>query len=123
MKEKILIGGALVILGFAGWRVLSSDVIGAGEEAGDIRVLDIETGHRFYTTMDTDFTGWPVKSSKSGALTGWPAEVCYWNACGEIEGGTWVALQGEESKPCPTCGRPVTMFNRLPPGFKPKRRG
>ncbi len=53
-------------------------------------------------------------------MTGYPAEVCYWNQCGQQKGGTWVVLQQtmglDTPTVCPKCGHAVVGHNPLPPG-------
>ncbi len=128
MKEKIIIAICVVAVGFGLWRVFSSDLLaGGGKALSGRRVLDIETNHRFTIEIGPDFAGWPVKSPKSGKMTGYPAEVCYWNECGRNKGGTWVVRNETMGKEGPThcseCGHVVVGHNPPPPGTYVDKRG
>lgn len=67
----------------------------------------------------------PIYSPYSGSNTGYPAELCYWNADGTIKSTpTPVLLNSWIGKPgptfCPDCGRLVVARNPYPsPNSKP----
>ncbi len=120
MKERIIIGACVVTVAFGGWRLFSSDLVSGGTVESGVRMVNIETGYRFMIEIGEGFKGWPVKAPDTGNMTGYPAEACYWDHCGQKEGGTWVILNETAGKPgetlCPECGNRVVGHNPLPPG-------
>ncbi len=119
MKEKAIIAVCVVVVAYGGWRLFSSDlVLGGGTTLAGRRMLDVETNYKFTIEIGPDFAGWPVKSPKTGKMTGFPAEACYFNACGKKQGGTWVVLKetmGQDGgTSCPECGQRVVGHNPLP---------
>jgi hypothetical protein len=120
MKERIIIGACVVTVAFGAWRLFSSDLVSGGTVESGVRMVNIETGHRFKIEIGESFKGWPVKTPDTGKMTGYPAEACYWDLCGQKEGGTWVVLNETVGKPgetlCPECGNRVVGHNPLPPG-------
>ncbi len=120
MKERIIISACVVVVVYGGWRLFTSDLIAGGTIESGTRVLDTETGYRFTIQIGPDFGGWPTKSKDTGRMTGYPAEVCHWNQCGQEKGGTWVVLQQtmglDLPTQCPKCGHAVVGHNPLPPG-------
>ena len=105
---------------FGAWRLFLSDLVSGGTVESGVRMVNIETGHGFMIEIGVDFEGWPVKSPDTGKMTGYPAEACYWDQCGQKQGGTWVVLNRTLNKDgetlCPECGNRVVGHNPLPPG-------
>jgi hypothetical protein len=86
--------------------------------------VDAQTGQGFkYELVRGDSI--PIVSPYTGQKTGYPAELCYWNADGSIRSDpTPVLLNSWIGKPgptfCPVCGRLVVPRNPYPqPGAKP----
>ncbi len=120
MKERIIIGACVVTVAFGAWRLFSSDLVSGGTVESGVRIVNIETGHRFMIEIGEGFKGWPVKAPDTGKMTGHPAEACYWDQCGQKQGGNWVVLNrtlGKDGETvCPECGHRVVGHNPLPPG-------
>lgn len=121
MKAKILISVSILVILYTGYRVWNSSLFaGAQEERIGKRVMNVKTGYQYYMEIDRSFRGWPVKCRDTGTMDCYAAEVCYWNQCGKIQGGTWAVLkqtQGiDEATTCPLCGHAVVGRNPLPPG-------
>lgn len=116
-KTKIIVAVCVTVLLFAGWRSCATIAGGGEEPVRGKPFLDIETGYRFRMDLDRSIEGWPVESSKTGKMTAYPAEICYWNQCREL-GGTWVVLNevlGKKGEThCPVCGREVVGRNPVP---------
>jgi len=95
-------------------------------QANDRIYIDSETGQSFHVNLES-LVGQsiPIKSPYSGKNTGYPAELCYWTADGQIMSApTPVLLNTLVGKPgptfCPVCGRLVVGHNPAPtPGAKP----
>ena len=104
---------------FGAWRLFSSDLVSGGTVESGVRMVNINTGHRFMIEIGEGFKGWPVKAPDTGNMTGYPAEACYWDQCGQKQKGTWVVLNrtlGKDGETlCPECGNPVVGHNPLPP--------
>lgn len=124
MKQNVVIGLCIAVIAFGGWRMLSSSCVqGAGEIPAGKPVMNVETGYRYALEIDRDFAGWPAKCPDTGKLTCYPAEVCLWNQCKNVNvqgfQGTWVVLnetQGLEGPTkCPACGHSVRVHNPRPP--------
>ena len=119
MKERIIIGACVVTVAFGAWRLFSSDLVSGGTVESGVRMVNLQTGHGFMIEIGVDFKGWPVKSPDTGEMTGYPAEACYWDQCGQKQKGTWVVLNrtlGKDGETlCPECGNPVVGHNPLPP--------
>jgi len=80
--------------------------------------VDSQTGQGFHHTLVLG-ERIPVYSPYSGSNTGYPAELCYWNADGTIrKDPTPVLLNSYIGKPgptfCPVCGRLVVAHNPMP---------
>ncbi len=123
MRQKILILACSLVIGFGGWRLLSSNLVsGGGLEPAGVRVLNVETQKRLHLKLDRDLMlRWPAECPDTGRKSCYPAEICYWKQCGQKDGGTWVVLNdtlGKEGPTkCPECGHAVVAHNPRPPGF------
>jgi hypothetical protein len=86
--------------------------------------VNVETGKTFHQPLVAGMM-FPVKSPDTGNMSGYPAELCYWNKDGTPKTEpTAVALNSYLGKPeptfCPDCGRLVVEHNPLPrPGVRP----
>lgn len=95
----------------------------AGAMSADRTFIDAATGKPFHHELQQGETI-PVKAP-SGEKTGYPAELCYWTADGQIkETPTAVLMNSWKGVPgptfCPDCGRLVVPHNPRPtPGSKP----
>ena len=105
---------------FGAWQLFSSDLVSGGTVESGVRIVNLETGHGFMIEIGEGFKGWPVKTPDTGKMTGYPAEACYRDQCGQKQGGTWVVLNRTLNKDgetlCPECGNRVVGHNPLPPG-------
>jgi hypothetical protein len=82
-----------------------------------------ETGKTFKVHL-TVGTPIPALSPYSKKETGYPPELCFWTADGQVkEEPTYVLLNEYVHKPgptfCPDCGRLVTLNNRATTGHPP----
>ncbi len=112
---------------FGAWRLFSSDLVSGGTVESGVRMVNVETGYGFKIEIGEGFKGWPVKAPDTGQMTGYPAEACYRDQCGQKQGGTWVILNETLGKPgetlCPACGNRVVGHNPLPAGTYVDREG
>ncbi len=125
-KSFVMAAGAglllIVSVGF-GLKALMS-----GSPASDVAkssryrtLVDSETNDVFKEFKIPEGSKWPLKNPKTGTLSLYPAEACYWTTDGKYkEKPTWVFLraytQGLDAKTvCPDCGRPVVGHNPMPP--------
>ena len=95
----------------------------AGRMASDRMFICARTGRSFWHTLERG-ESIPVRSSYSGARTGYPAELCFWNADGSVRKEGFPVLLNQykgEAEPtfCPDCGRLVVGHN---PPADPSRR-
>ena len=95
-------------------------------QANDRIYICSETGKSFHVSLsDLDGKTVPIYSPYSHKNTGYPAELCYWNADGTPKKDpTPVLLNSDIGKPeptfCPDCGRLVVGHNPMPvPGRQP----
>lgn len=99
----------------------------AGALSRDRLFICAETGESFRHELEAG-EPIPVASPHSGENTGYPAELCYWTADGEIrQEPTAVLLNAsiDKSGPtfCPDCDRLVVHWNPRPiPGAPPPTR-
>jgi hypothetical protein len=81
-------------------------------------LIDSESGACSTVTLKPGMGGFPMRNSRTGRLTLWPAEFCFSAQCAAYE-GTPVLLNRYLGKPepthCPRCGALVTQFNPRPP--------
>jgi len=116
----LCVAGASYVI-YGAWRGNS-----AVAQANDRIYIDSETGQSFHVNLDS-LVGQsiPIKSPYTGRNTGYPAELCYWTADGNIKSDpTPVLLNVLVGKPgptfCPDCGRLVVGHNPRPtPGARP----
>ena len=86
--------------------------------------VNVDTGKGFHQPLTAGMT-FPVKCPDTGAMSGYPAELCYWTKDGKVKKDpTFVALNDYTGKPgptfCPDCGRLVVVHNPFPgPGVNP----
>jgi hypothetical protein len=123
---KVTVG--LIILALGGlmyWSVRSNfGPTSAARMASERVFVCAKTGKSFSHTMEKG-ERIPVYSKFSGENTGFPAEMCFWNADGSIRTeGVPVLLNPYKgvSEPtfCPECGRLVVGHNPPPaPSHKP----
>lgn len=96
----------------------------AGLIARDRLFVCTKTGKAFEYRLGLGDT-LPVPSPHSGARTGYPAELCYWTADGQIKPQPTAVLLNhylgkDEPTFCPDCGRLVVGHNPVPrPGDEP----
>lgn len=83
-----------------------------------------ETGKAFTGTLEIGES--PILMSPySGKRTGYPAELCYWTADGQVRKEPFPVLMNEQVGKigptfCPDCGRLVVLHNPVPePGKMP----
>ncbi len=96
-------------------------------DAANTRIfIDADSLQSFKYTV-TPTTSIPVRSPYSGNLSGYPAELCYWTADGQIKDDPTPVLLNSFLHPgshdptfCPDCGRLVVAHNPKPrPGDRP----
>ena len=80
-----------------------------------------ETGESFPKFTIPENPDTPLKNPKTGRMTLYPAEACYWNKDGTARlSPTYVLLNSYVGKGgptiCPDCGRIVVGHNPRPPG-------
>lgn len=126
---KVTVGILLVAMaGMVYWSAKSSFGSSAANMASDRVFVCSKTGKSFNHTLARG-EKLPVYSKYSGENTGFPAEMCFWNADGSIrKDGVPVLLNQYkgDSNPtfCPECGRLVIGHNppadpsRKPPATK-----
>jgi len=122
LKRGILIGAVVLLVvacGYYAWSSMGRDEI---VQAANTRVLMCsETGELFEVQLTPDFGAFPHQNPKTGTMTLYPTEICYWNQCGD-RGGTRVILNhwlGEEGPThCPVCGHVVRRHNPAPPDWQ-----
>lgn len=123
-KTTILASLSTLLILFALWQAWRYFRSGSTvTPVAGVLMLDVETNQRFTLDLDGSVRSWPAKSPFTGKLTGYPAEVCYWGKCRDVENGTWVVLNETRGLPgptrCPTCGHEVVAHNPLPPDLYP----
>ena len=87
------------------------------EEASRTRaMIDSETGEVFPELRVPDGATEPLKNPRTGTMTLYAAERCYWTSEGRAKWEpTYVFIPpGENSATCPDCGRRVVPHNPAP---------
>lgn len=116
---------AILAIGAVVWSISSN--VGDSAAAANARervFICAETGEPFNHELVVGESV-PVKSPHSGKPTGYPAELCYWTAEGDVKDEpTAVLMNNIIGKPgrtyCPDCKRLVVGFNpRAMPGMQP----
>jgi hypothetical protein len=119
--------GTLACIVLAIWSIHSALAGNAAMQMVNTRVfVDAETGQSFTVEM-TPTTMMPVVSPFTGNADGYPAELCYWTADGQIKDTPTAVLLNSQLNPgsreptfCPDCGRLVVPHNPKPkPGDTP----
>lgn len=114
---KVTAGVIIVAAAAMVWMSVRSNLgtSGAGKMASDRMFICSKTNKSFWHTLQKG-ESIPVLSKYSGEKTGYPAEMCYWNADGSIRSeGVPVLLNQYKGEPeptfCPECGRLVMGHN------------
>jgi hypothetical protein len=121
---KVTVGILIVaMVAMVWWSARSSFGSSAAHMASDRVFVCSKTGKSFWHTLSKG-EKLPVYSKYSGANTGYPAEMCSWNADGSIrKDGVPVLLnqyKGDTDPTfCPECGRLVVGHN---PAADPSRK-
>ena len=127
MNETVKSYGAVAIavlvvagLAYGVWNALAEDEV--ADKANTVTYICAETEQVFQIKLRPDMPGDPQENPKTGERTLYPAEMCYWNECGE-KGGTAVLMNTYRGEPepthCPVCGHIVRFRNPAPPGYQP----
>lgn len=117
VKKIIIFVVCVLVLGFGAYMV-KGFFSSSGELQSGLLIADPETGDKAYIKVDRETPAPPYKNKKTGKMSMYPAEMCYWNECGE-RGGTPVVLNEYLDKKgptkCPVCGHRVVLHNPRPP--------
>ena len=111
-------------LGAASFAIVESLHQGSLDDVNTVVCVDSETGQSFRHRMQMGELS-PFLSPYTKHNTGYPAEVCYWNADGTLRKEPFPVLLNTyagKAEPtfCPDCGRLVVGRNPAPrPGSKP----
>jgi hypothetical protein len=127
-KGKIALSVVAIVCIVAGlWSLRNYVHASSAADIANTRVfVDAETGQAFNYTITPTMT-LPVTSPDTGKQTGYPAELCYWTADGQIKDEPTAVVLNSTLDPtsreptfCPDCGRLVVAHNPKPrPGDRP----
>jgi hypothetical protein len=123
---KVTVGVIIVAAAAMVWMSVRSNLgtSNAGKMASDRMFICAKTGKSFWHTLERG-ESIPVYSSYSKEKTGYPAELCFWNADGSVRKEGFPVLLNQykgEAGPtfCPDCGRLVIGHNPpADPSHKP----
>ena len=119
--RRVLAPSLVVVLIAAAALIAMRSIGGAGPDlaaASRVRAMvDLETGEVFPEYRVPDGASEPMKNPKTGTMTLYAAERCYWTSDGRAKWEpTYVLIPpGESFAICPDCGRRVVGHNPAPP--------
>jgi len=120
LRAKVKVIGSLVLLVIAGFLIVRSfSGSNIGEASRKRIAVDSETGEVIEIKI-VDGDRFPWKNPKTGQLTLYPGEPCYWTKDGKAKLiPTYVFVKAyagiKEKTICPDCGKEVRQHNPLPP--------
>lgn len=120
LRAKVKVIGSVVLLVIAGLLIVRTlGTADLGDASRKRLTVDSETGEVIEIKL-VEGERFPWKNPKTGQLTLYPGEACFWTRDGKAKlTPTYVfvkAYAGSKEKTiCPDCGREVRQHNPLPP--------